>query len=174
MVEKLVRLTAAQRSNFVAYLDGELNEEDTRSVEQLLANNEVARHDMESLATAWEMLDELPRSNAPKDFAEKTIATLKMEDQVTPLSEQPWFQKTTRLGSLAVGWILVLGCGMVGFLVARSVPPSRADALIHEYPLLQYFDSYQEIGSADFLQRLQKSKEWAHYHSDQLEGSSHE
>lgn len=174
MVDKLVRLTAEQRSDFVAYLDGELNEERTRGIEQLLASNEVARHDMESLATAWELLDELPQENAPKDFAEKTIATLKMEDQQIPLHEQVWFQQAEKHGRFVIGWVFVLCCGMAGFLIARSVPPSRADALIHEYPLLEHFDSYQEIGSTDFLNQLQKSREWSRLHSDQPEGASHE
>lgn len=174
MVDKLVRLTATQRSEFVAYLDGELNDDETRSIEQLLASNEVARHDMESLATAWELLDELPRANAPTDFAEKTLATLKMEEHVVPLSEQAWFQQATKYGKFAIGWSLVLCCGMVGFLVARSVPPSRADTLIHEYPLLEYFDSYQEIGSTEFLSQLQKSTKWSEHDSNQAEGVSHE
>ncbi len=174
MVDKLIRLTADQRSNFVAYLDGELNEEETRGIEQLLASNEVARHDMESLATAWELLDDLPRPNAPKDFAEKTIATLKMEEQQTPLQEQAWFQKATQIGGLVAGVAVVLFCGVAGFLVARSVPPSRADAMLQEYPLLEHFDSYREISSADFLTRLQKSEEWTKRQSKNPGGAKHE
>ncbi len=174
MVDKLIRLTADQRSNFVAYLDGELNEEETRGIEQLLASNEVARHDMESLATAWELLDDLPRPNAPKDFAEKTIATLKMEEQQTPLQEQAWFQKATQIGGLVAGVAVVLFCGVAGFLVARSVPPSRADVMLQEYPLLEHFDSYREINSADFLTRLQKSEEWTKRQSKNPGGAKHE
>lgn len=174
MVDKLVRLSADQRSNFVAYLDGELSEEETRGIEQLLASNEVARHDMESLATAWEMLDDLPRPNAPKDFAEKTIATLKMEEQVTPLHEQAWFQQATKYGSLLAGVLLVIACGTAGFLVARSVPPSRDDVMIQEYELLEHFDAYQEIGSTDFLIRLQKSDEWIKRQAEKPGGTKHE
>jgi len=169
MVDKLVRLSASQRSNFVAYLDGELSEEETRGIEQLLASNEVARHDMESLATAWELLDDLPRTNAPKDFAEKTIATLKMEEQVTPLHERLWYQQVTKYGSLLAGVLLVIGCGVAGFLVARTVPPSRADAMLQEYELLEHFDGYEEIGSADFLTRLQKNGEWVKRSSENSE-----
>ena len=171
MVDKLVRLTADQRSNFVAYLDGELSEDETRSIEKLLASNEVARHDMESLATAWELLDELPRANASTGFAEKTLEILKQEEHVVPLGEQPWFQRTIKYGNFAIGWGLVFCCGVVGFIAARSVVPSRADTLIHEYPMLEHFESYQEIGSSDFLNRLLKSKEWSRHQS---EGTNHE
>ncbi len=173
MVDKLVRLSAEQRSNFVAYLDGELSEEETRGIEQLLASNEVARHDMESLATAWELLDDLPRPNAPKDFAEKTIATLKLEEQKTPLHEQLWYKQATKYGSLVAGILLVVGCGFAGFIVARTVPPSRADLMLQEYELLEHFDQYEEIGSADFLTRLQKNSEWVKRTSENSDGNKH-
>lgn len=166
MVDKLVRLSAEQRSNFVAYLDGELNEEETRGIEQLLASNEVARHDMEALATAWELLDDLPRPNAPKDFAEKTIATLKLEEQKIPLQEQAWFQQVAGYARLLGGLVAVIGCGVVGFLVARTVPPSRADLMLENYQLLEHLDTYQEVGSSDFLIRLQKNEEWVRRSSE--------
>lgn len=166
MVEKLARLTADQRSNFVAYLDGELSEQETQQIERLLSQNEVARHDMESLATVWEVLDTLPRTKAPEDFAQKTIATLKMDEQQTPLSEQAWFQKAQEVGSRVLGWCLVIACGFVGFALMRSFPPSTTEALIENYPVLEQFDSYQEIGSVEFLKKLQSSPEWLKHNQE--------
>lgn len=164
MVDKLVRLTSEQRSNFVAYLDGELEEPQAREIEQLLTQNEVARHDMESLAAAWELLDELPRVNAPENFSQKTMATLAMEGQHTSLQEQPWYLTTRYYTRMVIGWILVLACGAGGYLAARTLPPSPNDALINNYPLLRNLDHYQEIGSSDFLDKLQRSAEWSRRH----------
>jgi len=160
MVDKLARLTAEQRSNFVAYLDGELNEDEAQRIEQLLAQNEVARHDMESLASTWEMLDTLPRVKASDEFTQNTLATVKMADAQRQWSEPEWMTEARRIGVRAIGWVLVMACGLGGYLLARSVPPTTTDAMIENYPLLKNFDSYEEVGSIEFLQKLQSNPEW--------------
>ncbi|MCA8989491.1 MAG: hypothetical protein KDA78_17710 [Planctomycetaceae bacterium] len=160
MVDKLARLTADERSDFVAYLDGELTENQTQNIERMLAQNEVARHDLESLATVWELLDTLPKTKAPEDFAQKTIATLKMSEQERSFTDEPWFQQATVLAAHAVAWVAVLAVGLAGYLGARSYPPAEADLLIQNYELLNELDRYREIRSVDFLKRLQSSPEW--------------
>jgi len=161
MVDKLERMTHEQRANFVAYLDGELPDEESQQIEHLLARNEVARHDMESLATVWELLDTLPRTKAPDDFAEKTIATLKLDEQKQPVTEAEWFKRTVKYSLNTVVWIAVALCGAAGFLVARSFPASNNDELIHNYDLLINLDDYREVGSIEFLKKLQNSPVWA-------------
>lgn len=161
MVDKLIRLTAEQRSSFVAYLDGELDEQQSRQIENLLAQNEVARHDMESLAATWELLDEMPRVKASESFSQKTMETLQLENREFSLQDQPWFQQSRRIGTLLLGSVLVLVCGVLGFVAARSLPPSAEDVMIRNYALLKRLDQYQEIGSSEFLDRLQRSVEWS-------------
>lgn len=160
MVNKLARLTAEQRDSFVAYLDGELDEQKAQEIERLLAQNEVARHDVESLAATWELLDAMPTMEAPHDFASKTMATAKLEQTAPPLQEQAWFLQSKRLTLLLAGWTVVVVCAVGGFLLARSVPPSDNDVLINNYSLIHNLDEYQEVGSIDFLERLQRSVAW--------------
>jgi len=160
MVNKLARLTAEQRDSFVAYLDGELDEQKAQEIERLLAQNEVARHDVESLAATWELLDALPTMEAPHDFASKTMATAKVEQAELPWQEQPWVLQSKRLTLLLAGWTVVVVCAVGGFLLARSVPPSDNDVLINNYELIRHLDEYQEVGSTEFLERLQRSVPW--------------
>ncbi len=161
MVEKLIRLTAEQRSNFVAYLDGELDEQQSREIEQLLSQNEVARHEMESLAATWEMLDVIPRPQASESFSQKTMETLQLENREFSLEDHPWVQSARQVLALAGGWVVVVLCGVVGFVAARSLPPAQADSMIQNYPLLQQLDRYQEVGTPEFLERLQRNNEWS-------------
>ena len=48
----------------VAYLDGQLDPESARHVEQRLASEETARRRLQQLAQSWDMLDQLPHAVA--------------------------------------------------------------------------------------------------------------
>ena len=66
-MEKTLRLSAEQREDLVAYLDGELPDQKAQLIDQVLARSEVARHEVEALARTWEMLDVLPTPKAPSE-----------------------------------------------------------------------------------------------------------
>lgn len=160
-MEKLSRLTADQRSNFVAYLDGELEEADAQQIEKTLAQSEVARHEIESLAKTWEMLDHLPKAEATEEFTRRTMATATMANEKSrDITEHPAFIKA-RSGAIWVGW----GAGLlistaIGYAITASVVPNPMDDLIEDFPVIENFDRYQEIGNVDFLQRLEKQPAW--------------
>lgn len=48
-MEKTVRLNADQREDLVAYLDGELPDEQVQQIDRIIAGSEVARHEVEAL-----------------------------------------------------------------------------------------------------------------------------
>ncbi len=62
------RLTPAERSNLVAYLDGELNEAESRAIATKLTKSATARREIEGLEKTWELLELLPRPKASEDF----------------------------------------------------------------------------------------------------------
>ena len=53
MASETQRLTDAERANLVAYLDGELNEAETRALGTKLTQSVTARREIESLQKTW-------------------------------------------------------------------------------------------------------------------------
>ena len=96
-MEKTVRLNADQREDLVAYLDGELPDEQVQQIDHIIARSEVARHEVEALARTWELLDILPPAKASDDFANKTMTNLKIMEQPFILAEQWWYCYLTRV-----------------------------------------------------------------------------
>ena len=57
----------------VAYLDGELEPQATKQVEELLAGDETARNRLSQLAASWDLLDQLPRATVDDLFTRTTV-----------------------------------------------------------------------------------------------------
>ena len=54
-------LKEEDREELVAYLDGELNEEAARQVEERISLDPKARAEADALKKAWDLLDYLPK-----------------------------------------------------------------------------------------------------------------
>src|SRR4051812_15898914 len=63
----------SDREELVAYLDGELEPEECRAIEERLANDDEYRQQLRDLDQAWEALDELPSTKTDESFARTTI-----------------------------------------------------------------------------------------------------
>lgn len=156
---KLNRLTADDRAELVAYLDGELDEERTRQIEAVLAQNAVARADVELLARSYELLDQLPRPKAPAEFTERTVATARIEEYRVPLSQQAWFRRSQKWGVLGLWTVAIVTAAMTGYGLAYQWVPRESDLLLDRYPVIHRLNDYREVGSIDFLDALQGDKE---------------
>ncbi|MBS0204708.1 MAG: hypothetical protein JSS49_17525 [Planctomycetes bacterium] len=157
-MEKTLRLSADQREDLVAYLDGELPDAQAQQIDQVLARSEVARHEVEALARTWEMLDVLPTPKAPPEFTERTMTTLKVAEVPFDITEQPWFKPLMR-GLLAVVWIAAIGLsGWVGYQITNDWVPNPTRQLLMDLPTVEKLDIYQEVESIDFLDKLYKSQ----------------
>jgi len=157
-MEKTLRLSADQREDLVAYLDGELPDQKAQLIDQVLARSEVARHEVEALARTWEMLDVLPTPKAPPEFTERTMTTLKVGETPFVLAEQAWFGVLKKVAIASV-WIVAIGVsGWVGFKATNQWMSNPARQLLEDLPTLQKLDQFQEVESKDFLERLQKSQ----------------
>jgi anti-sigma factor RsiW len=73
MVPDQQRLTPDDRSNLVAYLDGELNDAQARAMATKLTQSVTARREADALRKTWELLDLLPRPKASEDFTARTL-----------------------------------------------------------------------------------------------------
>lgn len=145
------------RDKLVAYLDGELSDEDAQAVEKTLADNPVARRELEQLANAWEMLDILPRAKTTEEFTERTLSTIRAVKDEERLS-QSFFtrhaRRITTVTSWAVGLVVV---AILGFCATNQWLTTDGDRLVEELTVIRNLDMYTEVGSIEFLRELQAS-----------------
>lgn len=157
MVEKIQRITTEQRANLVAYLDGELDDTQSREIEHMLATSPVVRNEVEVLTRTWELLDTLPRPEAGEDFTHRTMSTIRLDEYREPISEQPWFQKTLRAMYVTGSVIAVIAVGATAFLATNQWVPHETEPLIQEQPLIENLDQYREVGDLEFLRDLEST-----------------
>ena len=65
-----------ERADLVAYLDGELDGDAARRIEQKLALDDAARAEATALKKTWDLLDFLPRTEPSPSFTHRTMECL--------------------------------------------------------------------------------------------------
>ncbi len=148
------------REELVAYLDGELDAEQSRRIEERAAAEPNARRMLEELDRTWHMLDELDALPASDDFTRTTlemVALAASEDVEKAKAQQP--RRRLRAGLWAVAGLL--GAAAAGFLIVTSLIPDPNAQLLQDLPILENFDQYREIDSIEFLRSLNKEKLFA-------------
>jgi anti-sigma factor RsiW len=160
-MDKLSRLSTEQRGDLVAYLDGELEEDTTAAIENVLAYSNVARNDVEMLARTYDLLDQLPRLSAPEKFTEQTMTTIRL-DQVRPdITEAEWYRRLRR-GSVFGAWTLAMvAASALGFQITNAWIPNDEEILVEDFEVIQELDVYMEVGRYEFLEDLWKEPELA-------------
>jgi anti-sigma factor RsiW len=157
-------LSEEERSELVAYLDGELDAEAARAVEARLNLDPRARTEAESLRTTWAMLDYLPR---PEPSAGFTSQTLERVSALGPVPAQPPAPSRRRTLVFRLGWAAaVLLAAMIGFAGVRShVRRERAaipvtepididQQLVRDLRLIENKRLYEQVDDIDFLRKL--------------------
>jgi hypothetical protein len=154
-------LSAEDRANLVAYLDGELNAPTARCLEAKLQQDPRARAEADSLRRTWELLDYLPRPEPSSDFSTRTI------ERVSAL--RPAAGRARRRA--VAGWVAAgLLAAIVGFAAGRFVPhPASAGPLAggeaidpggaRDRRLLENLPRYLHVDDLHFLQRLADPKD---------------
>jgi anti-sigma factor RsiW len=154
------RLTSAERSNLVAYLDGELNEAEARAIATKLTKSATARRELELLEKTWELLDHLPRPQASDDFTGRTLTEIQRISTEGGRFESAVRQTTQRVLRVAV-WVAVslLTVG-VGYAITHWAWPNPTARLAHDLSIAEHLDEYREVGDFDFLEILAHSSEF--------------
>jgi anti-sigma factor RsiW len=158
-MEKIPRLTTDQRSNLVAYLDGELPEPATKEIDQVLTKSPAVRHDVEMLARTWDLLDELPRLSSGEDFTARTLAVVKNEEAPKPLLPPSWTERLKsqqlRRGGIVAIWLAALGASaFAGYTVTSNWIPDPSEDLLRNLAIVEKLDLYRNVESIDFLTKL--------------------
>ena len=145
------------REELVAYLDGELDAEQSQRIEQRAAAEPNARRMLEELDRTWHMLDELDAPATGEDFTHTTlemVALAAAEDAEKEKAAAP--RRRLRAGLWAAAGLI--GAAAAGFLIVASLVPDPNAQLLEDLPVLENFDQYREIDSIDFLRALNKEK----------------
>jgi hypothetical protein len=140
----------------VAYLDGELDPESGRRIEELLASDAEVRRRLQALERTWDLLDELDTAPVGGQFTHTTlemVAVAANRDAEEALAEAP---RRRRRRALAVGGGL-LGAVAAGFLAVALLTPNRDRQLLQDLPVLEGFDEYRQADSIEFLRLLGKT-----------------
>lgn len=155
-----LRLTPAERSNLVAYLDGELNEAETRAIATKLTKSATARREIEVLEKTWELLDHLPRPKASEDFTARTLSEVRQLSVAGEKFESA-LKQTARRGVQVAVWVLASFVAIgVGYAVTQWVWPNPTARLARDLSIAEHLDEYRDVGTFEFLKSLAESPEF--------------
>ena len=151
------RLTDLERASLVAYLDGELNEVEVRTLGNKITQSVTARREIAALQKTWELLDYLPKPDPAPDFANRTL-TLALEvgqkgAKVAAFAGQ-WGTIIGRIVALIGVAAITLG---IGYSAIRWAWPDPTARLARDLAIAEFLDEYREIGSYEFLNLLEQS-----------------
>ncbi len=160
MVPDQQRLSPEERANLVAYLDGELNDAESRSIATKLTQSMTARREVEFLQKTWEMLDLLPRPKASEDFASRTLTFA--GDSVPPKRLIPAAAaravgRAARVLTLALLSALLFAAG---YLLIVRVWPNPSARLARDLSIAESLDEYRAVGGIDYLKQLDTAPEF--------------
>jgi hypothetical protein len=153
-----------QLTEIVAYLDGELSENDCLRLERQLATSPPLRGYAESLDRTWQLLDALGQTDVSDEFTHKTLASLTtvsgLEDaaaQKTSGGSLRWMAGIPRAKPLI--WTLAGFIGAAtGLQLAQNSRKHQADSedvqLLRQLDLLENYPKMYPVPSAEFLKRL--------------------
>jgi hypothetical protein len=154
------RLSPTERSNLVAYLDGELAEAESRVIATKLTQSVTARREIEALQKTWELLDHLPRPRASEALSQRTLTEVgQLSIAGDKLADAA--ARTFR-HALAMGlWVLgSLACFLLGLCLTLWAWPDPTARLNRDLSIAEHLDEYRDVLSIEFLEGLDSSPDF--------------
>jgi anti-sigma factor RsiW len=148
-------LSEQEREELVAYLDGELDEEQAHSVEAKISMNPTLRAEVETLKRAWDLLDYLPRPEPSPNFTHRTLDRIAVRDTANALRP-----RKAKRWLLAAGWAAALLLATFGgyFGAVHSITPRPGERdLVRELRVIENLRFYEAVDSLEFLRELDQS-----------------
>lgn len=161
MAAESLRLSQEERSNLVAYLDGELTEGESAALAAKLTQSVSARREIEQLEAIWALLDHLEHPTAPADFTERTTSLAAgaavLDDRLARMAAG-----SARLAGRLLAGAACLGLSAgIGYVAARWLYPDRSARLASDLTIAERLDAYRAVGTFEFLELLDESTEFA-------------
>ena len=139
----------------VAYLDGELEAEAAREVEQRLAADAAYRQRLNRLQQTWDLLDHLPKATIEPAFTQSTVAMVVVQaaDDVERLkSVHSRRQRFAWAGGLA----LATSAFLVGYGGLSRVGDRENRRLLRDLPVIERIGEYRYVDTVEFLHTLDR------------------
>lgn len=155
------RLSPTDRANLVAYLDGELNEAESRGIATKLTQSATARREVEILERTWELLDYLPRPQASELLTARTMSQvlqLGMQGDKLDSAARTAVRRMVWAAVWMVASCLAFGLGYAGIAWAWPDPTAR---LSRDLPIAEHLDEYRDVATPEFLEALATSPEFS-------------
>jgi len=126
MPNKPLNTDAAIEQQIVAYLDGELDAESGRRIEQRIAGDRQLRERLHQLNRTWEVLDMLDTSSVSEDFTQTTMEMVAVaaSDEVPNGHRRLPGRRTVHWAVIAGG---LLAAGLAGFLTVAMFLGDQSD-----------------------------------------------
>lgn len=139
----------------VAYLDGELDTEASRRIEERLASDPKAREALQQMDRTWELLDELDTSPMAESLAQTTLEMVVAgagDDAKLLHRDQRRYRR--RRWAIAGGGLIAAAA--IGFLAVAWLRPDPNRQLLGNLPVLERLDEYRQIDDLKFLHMLHR------------------
>ena len=154
------RLTPEERANLVAYIDGELNEAEARSIATKLTQSVSARREVEVLQKTWELLDQLPMPRASEALSQRTMVEVENIDLAGDKLLKSASQTAMHLVKLVIWLVASTVLFTAGFFLVQYLIPDPTRRLARDLPIAEHLKEYREVGSLEFLKKLDESPEF--------------
>lgn len=125
-----------------AYIDGMLDDEQRRAVEQSLAKNPKHAELVDQLRRARALVAGLPREQAPPDMCDEMLGQLERSALLDPAGISLTGSGRTRPLALAAGVVLLLAGGLIAFVIfglpeSNALKSAETDVTMPPPPLLE-------------------------------------
>lgn len=142
------------REDLVAYLDGELGEQEARALEARLHIDANARNEAESLKRAWDMLEYLPRPEPSPNFTHRTIERLTAQQLASAQQK-----RGVRGWLFRAGWAAAIFLAfLAGFAATKDHLQRRQveldQQLARDLNIVENLRAFENVDDIDFLHKL--------------------
>ncbi|MBM4000175.1 MAG: hypothetical protein FJ297_11680 [Planctomycetes bacterium] len=137
--------------DLVGYLDGELDAETAHRIEQRLAHDADCRARLRDLQASWDLLDDLPRSEVARSFAQSTVSMVAVRGADGDARRSGAFRRSAVCLLAAVG---AAAAALGGYFTVDAVYSSGDRELIRDLPVIERMDMYQAADDTAFLRTL--------------------
>lgn len=151
------RLTEDERLNLVAFLDGELDDDELgQKLEEKVAQSVSVRKEIQALEKTWGMLDWLPRPEAPTDFASQTVSRIHSQQLRAEMIEGQ-FKYWTTVAAKMIAWAACVAVMVAaGFTSLRYAWRDPTRELINHLEIVENLETYRAIPDLKFLDDISR------------------
>jgi anti-sigma factor RsiW len=144
----------------VAYLDGELDTEAIARVERRLTEDATYRARLGQLQHAWDLLDNLRRTEGDDEFVQSTVAMVAVQAEQEAKTQKLRVVRQRSLAWLALAAVVLLSMASGYAVLHRRM--TRGDRnLVRDLPVIEHVDEYLNIEDVGFLKQLERENLFA-------------